>query len=69
VRHATVLLTGDRDYPEVELRLAVTPDADMGDLGHHVDRAMVRFRRTSGLRPEVADVIVQIADRARQRVR
>ncbi len=68
VRQAAVRLTGAPSGPDLRLRLAVTPDADVVELRHHVDRALRRFQATSGLKPYLAEVLVKMPT-GRQRVR
>ena len=60
VRRAAVRLTGSADHPQLLVRLAVTEDADIGRLAGHLDRAVDRFTITSGVRPEVSDVVVRM---------
>ena len=68
VRRAAVRITGDPAHPQLYVRFAATADADVAGLAHAFDRALARFTRTTGLRPEVADVIVTMPDRQRERV-
>jgi len=60
VSDATAYLTGDRDHPTLRLRLAVAPGADLRRVKSDVDSALDRFAATSGLRPRLADVDVQV---------
>jgi hypothetical protein len=69
VDRARVHLTGRRDQSQLRLRLRLASDADLTELHRHVDAVLHRFAATTGLRPEVGDVDVQIADRAASRVR
>ncbi|MBX6748527.1 MAG: hypothetical protein IRY85_02460 [Micromonosporaceae bacterium] len=64
IRDATVRLTGPADHPRLRVRLAVTADADVAALADHVDRAMHRFTTTSGLQPDLSEVVVRIPTRA-----
>ena len=66
VRRAAVRLTGEK--PDLRVQLAVTPDADIGELRHHVDDAVGRFSTTSGLHPNVAEVVVRMSGAQRERV-
>lgn len=68
VRRAGVRLTGERGAPDLRVHLAVTPDADIAELRRHVDRAVRRFGTTSGLRPNVAEVLVKVSSAPRERV-
>jgi hypothetical protein len=68
VRGAGVQLAGRLHRPLVYLRLAVTPEADIGAVRGHVDEAMARFAATSGWRPEVAEVTVKLDSRPPARV-
>jgi hypothetical protein len=68
VRRAAVRITGKSAHPQLYVRLAATADADVAGLAQAFDRAVARFTRTTGLRPEVADVIVTMPDRERERV-
>jgi hypothetical protein len=68
VRRAAVRLTGEPTKPDLRVHLAVTPEADIGQLRHHVDRAVQRFSTTSGLRPNVAEVVVKMSGGQRERV-
>jgi hypothetical protein len=68
VRRAAVRLTGEPRSPSLRMRLAVTPDADISELRHHVDRAVQRFAKTSGLRPNVEEVVVKMTTGAQHRV-
>jgi hypothetical protein len=63
VRRAGVQLAGPIAQPRLRLRLAVTPDADIARLAHHLDETMQRFTATSGIRPELSDVVVRIPER------
>ena len=63
VRRAAVRLTGPTDHPQLLVRLAVTADADIARLASHLDKAVDRFTMTSGVRPEVADVVVRMPSR------
>lgn len=60
VRRAAVRLTGPTDHPQLMVRLAVTDDADIARLAGHLDKAVDRFTTTSGVRPELADVVVRL---------
>ncbi|MDT5025086.1 MAG: hypothetical protein QOE61_1512 [Micromonosporaceae bacterium] len=66
VRRAAVRLTGEK--PDLRVQLAVTPDADIGELRDHVDHAVRRFSTTSGLHPDVAEVVVRMSGGQRERV-
>jgi hypothetical protein len=68
VRNAAVLLTGPTEHPRLMVRLAVTPDADVARLAGHLDRVVHRFTTTSGVQPDVSDVVVRIPERAVARV-
>jgi hypothetical protein len=68
IRGAGVQLAGRLHRPMVYLRLAVTPEADIGAVRGHVDAAMARFAATSGWRPEVAEVTVKLDRRPPARV-
>jgi hypothetical protein len=68
IRDAAVRLTGPPDRPRLLVRLAVTPDADVARLADHVDRVMDRFTTTSGVRPDLSEVVVRIPARAPARV-
>lgn len=68
VSRAGVHLTGRPGRPEAYLRLAVTPEADVGDIRGYVDSALARFADTSGWRPELAEVTVRLADQPPPRV-
>jgi hypothetical protein len=69
VRDAAVAIVGPHERPRLVMRLSVTQDVEMAPLADHVDRAVARFARTSGLAPEVAEVTVKVADRQPERVR
>jgi hypothetical protein len=69
VRDAAVNIVGPHGRPQLLVRLSVTQDAELAPLAEHVDRAVARFARTSGLAPEVAEVTVKVADRQPERVR
>jgi hypothetical protein len=58
---ATAYLTGDPARPTVALRLAVAPDANLGQVKDIVDGALHRFAATSGVSPRIAEVDVRIA--------
>jgi hypothetical protein len=60
VRRAAVRLTGPTDHPQLLVRLAVTADADIARLAGHLDKAVDRFIATSGVRPELSDVVVRM---------
>jgi hypothetical protein len=60
VRRAAVRLTGPTDHPQLLVRLAVTPDADIARLAGHLDQAVDRFATTSGVRPHISDVLVRM---------
>ena len=60
VRRAAVRLTGPTDHPQLLVRLAVTQDADIARLAGHLDEAVDRFTITSGVRPELSDVVVRL---------
>lgn len=68
VRRAAVRITGKPAHPLLYVRFAATADADVAGLAHAFDQALARFAMTTGLRPEVADVIVTMPDRQRERV-
>jgi hypothetical protein len=68
IRRASVRLVGDREHPQALVRLSVTPDADLTGLRSHVDSVLDRFATTSGVRPTVRDVVVNMADAAPARV-
>lgn len=68
VRNASVRLTGPTWHPQLSVRLAVTADADIGLLADHVDRVVHRFATTSGVQPDLSDVVVRIPPRAAARV-
>lgn len=68
IRDATVRLSGPADHPRLLVRLAVTADADVAALASHVDRVMHRFTTTSGLQPDLAEVVVRMPTRAPSRV-
>jgi len=68
IRDATVRLTGPADHPRLLVRLAVTADADVGALADHVDRVMHRFTTTSGIQPDLSEVVVRIPAGAPARV-
>lgn len=68
IRDAAVRLTGPPDHPRLRVRLAVTADADVARLAGHVDRVMHRFTTTSGVQPDVSEVVVRIPARAPARV-
>jgi hypothetical protein len=61
VRRAGVELTGRLRHPVAYLRLTVAPEADLGEVREYVDAALDRFANTSGFRPELADVTVNLA--------
>jgi hypothetical protein len=60
VRRAAVRLTGPTDHPKLMVRLAVTEDADIARLAGHLGNAVDRFTTTSGVRPELSDVVVRM---------
>ena len=60
VRRAAVRLTGPTDHPQLMVRLAVTEDADIARLAGHLGNAVDRFTTTSGVRPELSDVVVRM---------
>jgi hypothetical protein len=60
VRRAAVRLTGGSQRPQLRVRLAVTPDADIARVAGHLDRAVHRFTTTSGVTPDLSDVLVRI---------
>jgi hypothetical protein len=60
VRRAAVRLTGGSQRPQLRVRLAVTPDADIARVASHLDRAVHRFTTTSGVTPDLSDVVVRI---------
>ena len=68
VRRAAVRLTGPSEHPELLVRLAVTPDADIARVAGHLEGAMQRFTTTSGVTPDLSDVLVRIPVGAPQRV-
>jgi hypothetical protein len=68
VRRAAVRLTGSDQHPQMLVRLAVTPDADIARLAGHLDRAVQRFTTTSGVTPDLSDIVVRIPARAPVRV-
>lgn len=68
VRDATVRLTGPTEHPHLQVRLAVTPDVDMARLAGHVDRVVNRFATTSGVHPDLSEVVVRMPGRAVARV-
>jgi hypothetical protein len=68
IRDATVRLSGPPHHPRLLVRLAVTADADVGHLASHVDRAIHRFTTTSGVQPDLSEVVVRIPARAPARV-
>jgi hypothetical protein len=68
IRDAAVRLTGPPHHPRLLVRLAVTADADVGRLAGHVDRVMHRFTTTSGVQPDVSEVVVRIPAHAPARV-
>ena len=55
-----VRLTGPTDSPHLEVRLAVTADANIARVADHLDQAVDRFTTTSGVRPELQDVAVRM---------
>lgn len=68
VRRAAVRLSGPSEHPELLVRLAVTPDADIARVAGHLEGAVQRFRTTSGVTPDLADVLVRIPAGAPHRV-
>jgi hypothetical protein len=68
VRRAAVRLIGPTEHPQLLVRLAVTPDADIAHVAGHLDRAVQRFTTTSGVTPDLSDVVVRMPARAPQRV-
>jgi hypothetical protein len=68
IRDAAVRLTGPADHPRLLVRLAVTADADVAALADHVDRVMHRFTTTSGLQPDLSEVVVRMPTRTPARV-
>lgn len=68
VRDAAVRLTGPPDHPRLLVRLAVAADTDVARLADHVDRVMHRFTTTSGVQPDLSEVVVRIPARAPARV-
>jgi hypothetical protein len=68
VRRAAVRLTGPSEHPELLVRLAVTPDADIARVAGHLEGAVQRFATTSGVTPDLSDVLVRIPAGAPQRV-
>jgi hypothetical protein len=68
VRRAAVRLVGGREHPEAVVRMSVTADADVTGLRSHVDRSLDRFEATSGIRPQVRDVVVAMANQTPARV-
>ena len=69
VRRAAVRLTGPTQHPQLLVRLAVTPDADIARVAGHLDRAVQRFVTTSGVTPDLSDVVVRMPARAPERVK
>ena len=68
VRDASVRLTGPTEHPHLQVRLAVAPDVDMARLAGHVDRVVHRFATTSGVQPDLSEVLVRMPGRAVARV-
>ena len=68
VRRAAVRLSGPSNHPELLVRLAVTPDADIARVAGHLEGAVQRFSTTSGVTPDLANVLVRIPAGAPQRV-
>lgn len=68
VRDATVRLTGPAEHPQLRVRLSVTPDADIARLAGHVDRVVNRFATTSGVQPDLSDIVVRMPEHAPLRV-
>ena len=68
VRRAAVRLSGPSNHPELLVRLAVTPDADIASVAGHLEGAVQRFSTTSGVTPDLANVLVRIPAGAPQRV-
>jgi len=68
VRRAAVRLSGPSQHPELLVRLAVTPDADIASVAGHLEGAVQRFSTTSGVTPDLADVLVRIPAGAPHRV-
>jgi hypothetical protein len=68
VRRAAVRLTGAPGKPNLRVQLAVTPDAEVSELRGLVDRAVQRFSVTSGLRPNIAEVLVKVGSGTAERV-
>jgi hypothetical protein len=68
VRRAAVRLTGPSEHPELLVRLAVTPEADIARVAGHLEGAVQRFTTTSGVTPDLSDVLVRIPTGAPQRV-
>jgi hypothetical protein len=63
IRRAGIRLTGPTHHPQLEVRLAVLPGADIVRVADHLDQAIDRFATTSGVRPDIADVNVRIPER------
>jgi hypothetical protein len=68
VRRAAVRLAGPSEHPELLVRLAVTADADIARVAGHLEGAVRRFTTTSGVTPDVSQVLVRIPAGAPQRV-
>lgn len=68
VRRAAVHLIGKPQRPELRVRLAVTPDADLAELRTHLDHALLRLASTSGLRPDRGEVVVSMGGQHSGRV-
>ncbi len=68
VRRAAVRLTGPSEHPELLVRLAVTANADIARVAGHLEGAVQRFTTTSGVTPDVSQVLVRIPAGAPQRV-
>jgi hypothetical protein len=62
VRRAAIRLTGPTDHPQLAVRLAVAPDADIARVADHLGQAVDRFVATSGVRPDIADVVIRMPE-------
>ena len=69
VHDVDVVLTGTAPTPEVWIDLHVGPRARLTALRDHVDAAVERFCRTSGMRPRHLDVTARIDRAGASRVR
>ena len=68
ITRAVVHLNGRPRNPTVSIRLGVTPDADIGLVHDHVDAALRRLAATSGVRPDIREVLVNVSGPAPGRV-